>query len=103
MNFLRFSACCWSLFGHDPGSAHVQLALACQRSMMFAQRKLRLTMQHVYGHSGNLGNECADHAAALGTFGLTSGHIVAPRWTHNNFDATTSLKFWNDYSAFEWR
>ena len=33
---------------------HVQLALACQRSMIFAQRKLRLTMQHVYGHSGNL-------------------------------------------------
>ena len=23
-------------------------------------------MQHVYGHTGNLGNECADHAAALG-------------------------------------
>ena len=35
---------------------HVQLALACQRSMIFARRKLRLTMQHVYGHSGNLGN-----------------------------------------------
>ena len=30
-------------------------------------------MQHVYGHNGNLGNECADHAAALGTFGLTMG------------------------------
>ena len=27
---------------------HVQLALACQRSMIFAQHKLRLTMQHVY-------------------------------------------------------
>ena len=48
---------------------HVQLALACQRSMIFAQRKLRLTMQNVYGQSGNLGNECADHAAPLGTFG----------------------------------
>ena len=45
--------------------AHVQLALACQRSMILAQRKLRLTMQHVYGHNGNLGNECAGHAAAL--------------------------------------
>ena len=38
--------------------------------MIFAQRKLRLTMQHVYGHSGNLGNECADHAAALGILRL---------------------------------
>ena len=27
-------------------------------------------MQHVYGHSGNLGNECADHAAALGSLAL---------------------------------
>ena len=35
---------------------HVQLAPGCQRSMIFAQHKLRLTMQHVYGHSGNLGN-----------------------------------------------
>ena len=55
---------------------HVQLALACQRSMIFAQRKLRLTMQHVYGHSGSLCNECADHAAALGTLGYTSNHNV---------------------------
>ena len=43
---------------------HVQLALACQQSMICAQH----AMQHVYGHGGNLGNECADHAAALGTF-----------------------------------
>ena len=49
---------------------HVQLAVACQQSLIHAQRRLRLTMQHVYGHSGNLGNECADHAAALGTFWL---------------------------------
>ena len=49
---------------------HVQLALACQQSLIHAQRRLRLTMQHVYGHSGNLGNECADHAAALGTLDL---------------------------------
>ena len=46
---------------------HVQLALSYQRSMFLAQRKLRLTMLHVYGHNANLGNECADHAAALGT------------------------------------
>ena len=45
-------------------------------------------MQHVYGHSGNLGNECADHAAALGTFGLTSSRNVDTRWIHNNFDAS---------------
>ena len=27
-------------------------------------------MQYVHGRSGNLGNECADRAAALGTVGL---------------------------------
>ena len=57
--------------------AHVQLALACQQSMIRAQRRLRLTTQHVYGHSGNLGNECADHAAALGTFGLTHSELYS--------------------------
>ena len=67
---------------------HVQLALACRRSMIFAQRKLRLTTQHAYGHSGNPGNECADHAAALGTLGFTSNHNVATRWIHHNFDAS---------------
>ena len=64
---------------------HVQLGLACQRSMIFAQRKLRLTMQHVYGHSGNLGNECADHPAALVTLNFTSNHNVATCWIHHNF------------------
>ena len=67
---------------------HVQLALACQQSMINAQHRRSLTMQHVYGHCGNLGNECADHAFALGTFGLTSSHNVATRWIHHNFDAS---------------
>ena len=70
---------------------HVQLALACQQSVIRAQHRLQLTMQHVFGHGGNLGNECADHAAALGTFGLISSHNVATRWTRHNFD--TSVRF----------
>ena len=56
--------------------------------MIRVQHRLRLTMQHVFGHSGNLGNECADHDAALGTFGLISSHNVASRWTRHNFDAS---------------
>ena len=67
---------------------HVQLALACERSMLCAQHRLRLTMQHVYGHAGNLGNECADHAAALGSLGLISSHNVATRWVRHNFDTS---------------
>ena len=77
---------------------HVQLALACQRSMLCAQHRLRLTMQRVYGHSGNLGNECADHAAALGTFGLTSSHTCATRWNLNNFDASVCFDGCNNIS-----
>ena len=77
---------------------HVQLALACQRSMICAQHRLRLTMQHVYGHTGNLGNECADHAAALGTFGLVSSHNVATDWTRNNFDASVCFDACNNIS-----
>ena len=34
-------------------------------------------MQHVDGHAGNLGNECADHAAALGSLGLDASHDLA--------------------------
>ena len=67
---------------------HVQLALACQQSMIRAQHRLRLTMQHVFGHGGNLGNECGDHAAALGTFGLISSENVVARWIRHNFDTS---------------
>ena len=63
---------------------YAQLAVACQQSMLSVQHTLRLTMQHVYGHTGNLGNECADHAAALGTFGLVSNHNLAARWVRHN-------------------
>ena len=31
-------------------------------------------------------NECADHAAARGTFGLISNHSDTTRWTRRNFD-----------------
>ena len=56
-------------------------------------------MQHVYVHGGNLGNECADHAAAaLGTFGLTSSHNVATRWIHHNFDASVCFDGCNNIS-----
>ena len=66
---------------------HVQLALACQRSTRCAQHR-RLTMQHVHGHTGNLGNECAVHAAALGARGLVSSHNLSTRWVRHNFDTS---------------
>ena len=107
--------CCDSLhaagvcLGTIQARTHVQLALACQRSMIFAQRKLRLTMQHVYGHSGNLGNECADHAALhLGPSALPltimlppAGFIITLMHPRVLMAVTTSLRSWNDYNAFE--
>ena len=44
----------------------VQLGLSCQQLLLKVQHKPRCTMQHVHNHAENLGNECADHAAALG-------------------------------------
>ena len=44
-------------------------------------------MQHVCGHSGNLGNEYADHAAALGAYGLICRHNVTSRWVRHTFDS----------------
>ena len=79
---------------------HVQLALACQRSVLCAQQRLRLTMQHAYGHTGNLGNECADHAAAPGSFGLMplAGFIIT--LTHLPVVMVlTTARFWKDCIA----
>ena len=75
---------------------HIQLALACQRSMLKVQHKLRFTVQHVYGHAGNLGNECADHAAALGALGLISSHNFSARWAHHTFDTAACFASCNN-------
>ena len=65
---------------------HVQLALAGHQSLIRVQHRLRFTMQHAFGHCGNLGNECGDHAAALDTYGLISSHNVTSRWVRHTFD-----------------
>ena len=75
---------------------HVQLALACQQSMLKVQQRLWLTMHHVYGHTGNQGNECADHAAALGTFGLASNHNLSTRWVRHHFDTSACFRSCNN-------
>ena len=55
-------------------------------------------MQHMFGHGGNLGNECADHAAALGTFGLISSHNVVTSWIRHNFDTSVCFGGCNNIS-----
>ena len=46
-------------------------------------------MQHVYSYAENLGNECADHAAALGAFALVSNHNFSTRWVRQSFDSAS--------------
>ena len=65
----------------------MQLTLACQQSMIRVQHTLRFTMQDVYDHSENSCNECADHAAALGTYGPISRHYVTSRWVRRTIDS----------------
>ena len=55
-------------------------------------------MQHVYGHTGNLGIECADLAAALGSLGLMSSHNLATRWVRHNFDTSACCADCNNIS-----
>ena len=68
---------------------HVQLGLSCQQLLLKVPRRLRFTMQHVCSHVENLGNECADHAAALGAFGLVSHHKLSTHWTRHSFDSVS--------------
>ena len=77
------------VIGHG-SSPHTCPAGTCVPAVdaISVQHRLRLTMQHVYCHTGNLGNECADHAAALETFGLVSNHNLATRWVRHNFDTS---------------
>ena len=46
-------------------------------------------MQRVHSHAENLGNECADHAAALGAFGLVSKNDISTRWARHTFDSVS--------------
>ena len=69
--------------------SHVQLGLSCQQILLKIQRRLRYTMQLVYSHAENLGNECADHAAALGAFGLVSNHNLSTRGARHSFDSVS--------------
>ena len=83
---------------------HVQLGLSCQQLLLKVQHKVRFTLQHVYSHAENLGNECADHAAALGAFCLVSQHNLSTRWARHSFDSAsccaTLEMFWKKCMTF---
>ena len=57
--------------GHNPITGkRPPRSRICQRVLLQIHIRLRFTMQHIHRHVQNLGNECEDHAATLGSFGL---------------------------------
>ena len=72
-----FQACCWYLSGHDPGP-HSCAAGTCLSTVydLCPAQTCALPCNMCMVHCGNLGNECADHAASLCTCGLISSHNV---------------------------
>ena len=76
--------------------------------MIFAQRKLRPTMQHVYGHNGNLGNNVLTmplHLVHLGSSQATTLPLVGFTLTlmllRVLMAVTALMRSWNDHSTFE--
>ena len=53
-------------------------------------------MQHVYSHAKNLGNECAEHAAAMGVYGLVRNHNFSTRWTRQSLDSASCFATYNN-------
>ena len=96
--FLWFETRCWSLSGHDPSP--YTCAAGARMSTIHDQCPTQAAAHHAtrVRSKWNVGNECADHAAALGTIGLTSSHFVATRWIRNNFDASVCFDGCNNIS-----
>ena len=66
---------------------HVQLALACQQSLLSVQHRLRLSMQHENGHTGTWGTNVPIMPPNLV---LVSNQNLATRWVRHNFDISAS-------------
>ena len=88
---------------------HVQLALTCQRSMLCAQHRLRLTMQHVYGHTGKIWImnvlTMLLHLVHLASFPATTlplaGFVITLTHLPVVMVVTASARFWKDCIALE--
>ena len=74
---------------------NVQLALACQRSMLCAGQA---TAHRATRVRSQWESECADHAAALRSHGLTSSPNVTARLVRHNFDTSACCDGFHDIS-----
>ena len=80
---------------------HVLLARACQQSMILAQHKLRLTMQHVFGYGADHALHLAHSDSHLATMLTPAGFIITLTLPCVLMAVTTSVTSWNDCNAFE--
>ena len=55
------------------------LVPSCRRLLLQTHRRVSLTLRH-FQPWRDVGNECADHAAALNAFGFVSNHGLEERW-----------------------
>ena len=47
----------------------------------------------------HFGNECADHAAALGAFGFVSNHNFSTRWAYPSFDSNLCFAICHNFGV----
>ena len=71
-------------------------ATGVSRSKICDTRSRQAAAHHATCVCGNLGNECADHVAVLGTFGRISSHNVVTRWIRHNFDTSVCFNGCNN-------
>ena len=55
------------------------------------KNRLKLKLEHVFSHGCSPANECADHAAALGAFGLVSSHNPVHLWPGQRIETLEAL------------
>ena len=70
---------------------NVRVAGSSQQLFLQVQLRVSLTLRHIYGHKRNVGNVCANHAAALGALGF-----VSARWQSLRFDTSNLARKCHD-------
>ena len=82
---------------------NVRFASTRQQLLLHVQLRIRPTLRHIYSHGGNVGNECADHAEALGALGFVSSRNVNTRWSHPCCNTTFFVRGCNDFIEIQHR
>ena len=70
---------------------NVRPACSGQSLLLEAQLRVSSILRHIVSHVGNTRDECAHHAAAFGTLGLTSNHNSISRCPPPRHNATSLM------------